>query len=1248
MDRETTNPRLQEPAGRAMPKPNSAAALVQGTVRWLARRWSSGRVRAALAALGCAALAAMNLFQVAGAQPATGAALIVCTLLFVRRALQDRAVRSLLTTDQSLLETVIDALPYGIYVKDLRQRLVVVNRAAAEMVGMARQGLLGKPVRELASAGALPPNLVRRIAETDAQVIGTGQSVEFETGRILPAGRQQIRVIKTPLRDTSGEIAWILTMVEDISDRARAEQEAREQQALLRTVVDAIPHYLYVKDRADRFILVNRAMEQRLPQGAPSLIGLQVMLGAQRDEAEVRRTMEDNRRVMEEGVRLDFQRTFTVAPYGERTFRTIKVPLKNAAGETIGLVGLDEDETDRVGAERQVREQREFLQSVLDALPQDVLVKDRTGVIIMVNQRLSDRWKIPKAALIGLRGHGQGGVTAEDLRRIEESDRRVLKEGQPVTWNQQLTDPSGRIATILAHKVPLRDRGGAIVGLVMAGEDISALEVTRQELAESQRLLRTVLDAIPETVSLKGADLRYQLVNRQMYTRIGLTEAEVLGRTTADLATLTPQGKEAVARADRELLQTGRAGIIPLVEWQGPGDRVRWERVLKEPVLDSAGALTGIVTMGEDVTDLVTAQQEAEQARRLLRTVLDAIPETVSLKDTALRFRLVNQHLPLRLGLTPEQVLGRTLDDLPRVTAESKAAIRRAEEEVLKTGQPATLPLLDMYRTESGVRWHRVLKQPVKGEDGSVTGIVTINMDVTEIVKAQQAAEAARRMLQTVLEGIPESVSFKDAGLRYRVVNRVFAGWNGLTAEQMLGRTVDDLPGVSAKSKAEIRRSDEEALRTGQPAKIALIQLVHDDGGVRWERMLKQPVKDGDGTVTGIVTIGEDVTELVTAKQEAERAQRLLRTIMDTLPAGVFVKDLQRRFTMANAPFADNYALAPGDVIGLTSEQLPHLLPERKAQFADEDRRMIEEGHPVDSGVFPGPNVPGRPQRWFRVIKVPLKDDHGRMLGIVGLAEDVTAEKRAQEERLALTRLMQRTQNLESLGVMAAGIAHEFNNLLQRIMGHTELALVEIPRGHALRKDLETIQQAGRTAVALTNQMVTLSGRSRFKVEPVPLNGLVEGLLREIRTLLPRDVVLSHHLGGAQRTVPADEPLLHQVIVSLVINAAEALAESGGHVRLEVGSCRLDGETLASHAFSDRALPPGEYAYVEVRDSGPGIPPEILARIYEPFFSTKFIGRGLGLAAVRGIVHGHHGALHVRSKLGEGTAFRVLLPVTED
>jgi signal transduction histidine kinase len=259
-----------------------------------------------------------------------------------------------------------------------------------------------------------------------------------------------------------------------------------------------------------------------------------------------------------------------------------------------------------------------------------------------------------------------------------------------------------------------------------------------------------------------------------------------------------------------------------------------------------------------------------------------------------------------------------------------------------------------------------------------------------------------------------------------------------------------------------------------------------------------------------------------------------------------------------------------------------------------------------------------------------------------GVGIDVTARKRAEGEREQMQATLLQTQKLESLGILAGGIAHDFNNLLTGIMGNASLALEAVPPGPA-RESLEDVVGSSERAAMLTHQLLAYAGKAALKTRATNLSEQVREIVGLLSTALPPKVSLTFDLAEILPVTQTDPGQLQQLVMNLVMNAAEACAGERGLVSITTGVEVVDAgdmETfLAGHEMS-----PGTHVYLQVDDFGVGMDEETRTRIFDPFFSTKFTGRGLGLAAVLGIVRSHRGAILVDSAPGRGSTFKVLLP----
>ncbi len=258
----------------------------------------------------------------------------------------------------------------------------------------------------------------------------------------------------------------------------------------------------------------------------------------------------------------------------------------------------------------------------------------------------------------------------------------------------------------------------------------------------------------------------------------------------------------------------------------------------------------------------------------------------------------------------------------------------------------------------------------------------------------------------------------------------------------------------------------------------------------------------------------------------------------------------------------------------------------------------------------------------------------------------INARRQAEEEKRQIELRLQHSQKLESLGVLAGGIAHDFNNLVMAIMGHVEIALGDIPTASPARDSLEDIETVAIRASELCHQLLAYSGKERFVVEPVNLNHLVVEMSQLLETAVAKTAHVQLDLQEDLPTIDAAATQIRQIVMNLITNASDALRGKKGIIRIESGLVDVDEAALRRTRMSAEAAP-GSHIYLQVQDTGCGMEPEIQEKIFDPFFTTKTSGRGLGMAAVRGIVRSHRGAIYLESQPDQGSTFRILFPVSD-
>ena len=378
------------------------------------------------------------------------------------------------------------------------------------------------------------------------------------------------------------------------------------------------------------------------------------------------------------------------------------------------------------------------------------------------------------------------------------------------------------------------------------------------------------------------------------------------------------------------------------------------------------------------------------------------------------------------------------------------------------------------------------------------------------------------------------------------------------------------------------------------------------------------------------------------SRRERRRAEEALaasearfRALLESAPQGVIVVD-QGHIALVNARTEEMFGYSRDELLGQT---LDILLPERYRAAHLEHRRQYF-AHPRTRPMGLGLDLLGQRKgggEFPLEIGLSFVDQAGTQLALA-LITDITDRKRAEEH-------LRQAQKLESIGMLAGGIAHDFNNLLVGVIGNASLAQDLLPPGSPAGELLEAVVKTGEQAAHLTRQMLAYAGKGQFVVEPLNLSDLLPEMTGLVQPSISKKIAL--HLGLDQDLPPiqADRGQMQQVFMNLVLNAAEAIGSDAGMISVKTRV--QDVDELYIRRNLEAELSPGRYVLLEVRDTGCGMDEATRTRIFDPFFSTKFHGRGLGLAAVGGIVRGHGGAISVSSAPGKGACFTVLFPAAE-
>ena len=496
-------------------------------------------------------------------------------------------------------------------------------------------------------------------------------------------------------------------------------------------------------------------------------------------------------------------------------------------------------------------------------------------------------------------------------------------------------------------------------------------------------------------------------------------------------------------------------------------------------------------------------------------------------------------------------------------------------------------------------------------------------------MQAEKDLKESRRKLETLLGNLP--------GMAYRRLNDAdgtfeFVSQGGANLTGYHPGELADNGGISYgclihnMDRDDVWNRIRDALAAGKSYRI-VYRIRTKSGGEKWVWEQGGAVAPATGEPDVLEGLIVDISDRKAVEDQLRESEERFRAIFETAEDAIFLKNKERQYTLVNPSMKRLFGVGASEIIGRTTAD--YFDGELDNQFREQDLRALR-GEIVDQEISFSVNGS---YRTFQTILVPMHDDRGEITGLCGISRDVT------ETRLLEARLRQ-GQKMEALGTLAGGIAHDFNNILGAIMGYTEVALLKTT-DPGLQKNLNLVIGAADRAKELIWQILTFSRKNDLELKPVQMDTIVREALRLLRASLPSTIEIQQDFQSTGRIL-ADPTQIHQILMNLCTNAAQAMNSSGGALFVGIRDIAAGPKTAADYP----GMNPGPHIQLTVRDTGHGMSPDVMERIFDPFFTTKNRGEGtgMGLSVVHGIVTRCGGTITVASEPGLGTAFDLFFP----
>ena len=899
--------------------------------------------------------------------------------------------------------------------------------------------------------------------------------------------------------------------------------------------------------------------------------------------------------------------------------------------DVLSFEGILVDISEHKRAEEALRKEQELSHRIIDDGPLAITILDRNGTILSANRRAEQILGLTVSEIAG-RAYNDpdwritsstGGAYPDahlPFRLVMETTRPVRDIKHAIQW----PDGMRRILNVCA--APLTDEMGQIERIVCSIEDITEQKQADLELQAAKAFSDAVLENSPFAMWVSDADGIVLRTNRSLLETLNLREEQIVGNyCVLNDENLKKCGVMPQIRAVFQECKATRFSLPWKVADAGSvdfsGGRDLFIDVAMFPILNPAGELAYVVCQWVDVTERRLAQEALQESGAQWHSYVENAPYGIFVGDRSGRCVEVNPACVRITGYSRTELLTMSFPDLlpPENVQSGLAYFQRLVQQGTFGGELR-------YRHKNGqIRWWTVSAVALSRER-----FLAFVDDITERKRAETELQDNDEYLRTILETTADGFFAADDQGRLMDANEAYCRMSGYSRDELLHMYITDLdadenPTETVERIREIAKRGTAFFETRHRRKDGTIFSIENSVTYVGKR---------EGSV---VCFCRDITERKQAEKALQENEKRLSSLYDSMIEGLCLHELV--YDDSGQPV--NYRIL--DVNPQYETILGKQAVEVKGRLATEVYGTEEAPCIETFGRVAETGQPERFETYFENMDKHFSigvfsPEKGQFATVF---QDVTERKHAEEERRKLREQLMQMQKMESVGRLAGGVAHDFNNMLSVILGQTDLLLGDLPDDGPMRVGLEEIRRSGQRSAELVRQLLGFARRQTVTPKALDLNNTVTAMLKMLRRLIGENIELRWEPSDTPKPVFIDPVQLDQLLTNLVVNARDAI-EGVGRITIETACTTLDEEYCAR----DTDALPGQYIMLVVSDDGRGMDEETRVRAFEPFFTTKGMGQGtgLGLATVYGIVRQNRGLINIYSELGHGTTFRVYLP----
>ena len=1043
-----------------------------------------------------------------------------------------------------------------------------------------------------------------------------------------------------PIRSLSGAITGVTVFGRDITERKRAEQVIQEQLAEITNYYDNAPVDLAVFDADLRYRRINKSLAEANGLPVADHIGRTVEEAAPHVAEQVRRLADHILATGEAVIGIEVAGESPVQPGNMQIWLQNWHPIQRDDQTIIGFNVIAQDITERKRAEEALRMAGRRLDAHIDNSPLAVIEFDAAWRVIRWSEGATRIFGWTQEEMLGKHAYEMNLIYEDDVEKVQQAIAAMSTGASPrnLTVNRDYRKDGEVIECEWYGSVIFDDEGklSSVLSLVL---DITARKRAEAVIKEQLAEITNYYDNAPVGLAVFDKNLRYRRINKLLADANGIPAQHHIGKTIEEVL---PDLSEQIRRLTSQILATGEPAIS--VEFsresqREPGHRRTWLGNW-HPYKRDDQEIAGFHLIAQDITERKRAEEalrrsqhslvEAQQIGRTGSWEVDLVDDTVAWSENMFRIFGIDPMEPSEAAIK---------DDIePCIHPEDRELVRAVLEGALQGTRPYDLEYR-IFKKDGSICTLHAVARVIRDDHGQPVHMFGSVQDITE----RKAVEAQlRRSQQSLVEAqrIGRSGSWE--------VNFIAntATWSD-NLFRIYGLEPGELSGVDLENTFQslLHPDDMEHVRTvyaealyGKRPYDLEYRIVTKDGNIRNMYAVAEIVRDSHGQAARVIGNVQDITERKQMTEALRRSEASMRALLDNTDDLVSSRDLEGRLVLFNNSTAQfvqkllGVAAQPGlDTMAFLSEQerirwkalLAHV-------YAGANDRMEFTAHLPDG------------TRHYDMSLNPIRSE-GQVIGLTDFTRDITERKREEEEREQMRGQLMQAQKMETVGRLAGGIAHEFNNLLAVILMRTELSLPLVEPTAPLHRNLTTIQSVTQRSAELVQQLLGFARKQMMAPKVLNLNVIIDAALPMLRRLVGEEITVKWQPCAALWSVKMDQTQVEQVVMNLCMNARDAI-NGFGVITIETNNVTLD--PAAGGAGPAAAGLSANYVMLAVTDNGRGMDQETIDHIFEPFYTRNEFGTGpgLGLAMVDGVVQQNGGRIDVFSEPGQGATFKIFLP----